>query len=58
MIVIDIASKFKAAEPLSSKYATEVEQGLSRICGKTFLNWLKQIQCDSGSEFRGAFAMV
>ena len=46
LTVVDVASRYKAAEPFSSKYATDVAQALSRIYKKTMLNWPKQIQCD------------
>ena len=41
LTVVDVASRFKAAEPLSTKEANEVAEVLSRIYGRGPLRWPK-----------------
>ena len=52
LTVVDVASRYKAAEPLQSKYSTEVGNALSRIYRTTQLKWPKFVQCDLGSVHR------
>ena len=54
LTVVDVASRFKAAEPLATKEAKEVAEALSRIYRRGPLKWLKLLQVDSGREFMGA----
>jgi transposase InsO family protein len=55
LTVIDIASRFKGAEPLSSKNANEVSSALVTIYNRGGLKYPKLIHVDSGNEFKGAF---
>ena len=52
LTVVDVASRYKAAEPLSSKEGIEVAKALIKIY-KGPLQWPEILQVDSGSEFRG-----
>ena len=54
LTVVDVASRFKVAEPLISKTASEVADSLEKIykCGP--LTWPKLLQLDLGHEFMGA----
>ena len=54
LTVVDVASRYKAAEPLSTKEATEEATALERIYSRGPLNWPKLLQVDPGREFMGA----
>ena len=54
LTVVDVASRYKEAEPLSSKSAAEVADALSRIYKRSPLGWPKLLQVDPGREFMGA----
>ena len=54
LTVVDIASRFKAAEPLATKESKEVANTLSRIYRRGPLMWPKLLQVDPGREFMGA----
>ena len=53
LTVVDVASRFKEAEPLSTKEAKEVAGALSRIYKRGPLKWPKLLQVDPGREFMG-----
>ena len=50
LTVVDVASRFKAAEPLSSKESSEVSKAFQRIY-KGPLKWPSILQVDPGREF-------
>ena len=50
-MVVDKASRYKEAEPLTSKTAVEVADGLARINKRSPLRWPKLLQVDPGREF-------
>ena len=50
LTVVDIASRFKAAEPLTSKDSSEVSRAFRKIY-KGPLKWQKILQVDPGREF-------
>ena len=52
--MVDVASRFKAAEPLATKEAKEVAEALSRIYRRGPLKWPKLLQVYHGREFMGA----
>ena len=54
LTVIDVASRYKEAEPLATKEAKEVADALSRIYSRSPLKWPKLLQVDPGREFMGA----
>ena len=54
LTVVDVASRFKAAEPLTTKEAKEVAAALERIYKRGPLRWLKLLQVDPGRDFMGA----
>ena len=54
LMVIDVASRYKEAEPLTSKTAAEVADALSRIYRRGPLKWPKLLQVDPGHEFMGS----
>jgi len=58
LTVVDIASRFKAAEPLATKEAKDVADALSRIYRRGPLKWPKLLQVDPGREFMGAVSQV
>ena len=53
MSVVDVASRFKAAEPLTSKDSTEVSKAFQTIYKPGPLRWPKVLQVDPGHEFMG-----
>ncbi|MEW8445937.1 MAG: transposase family protein [Candidatus Thiodiazotropha sp.] len=52
--VVDVASRYKEAEPLATKEAKEVAEALSRIYRRGPLRWPKLLQVDPGREFMGS----
>ena len=52
--LVDVASRFKEAEPLTTKEAREVAGVLERIYSQSPLSWPKLLQVDPGREFMGA----
>ena len=52
LTVVDVASRFKAAEPLTSKESSEVSRAFRKIY-KGPLKWPKILQVDPGREFMG-----
>ena len=52
LTVADVASRFKEAEPLKSKRATEVSEAFQRIYSRT-LTYPKTLMIDPGKEFMG-----
>jgi len=58
LTVVDVASRYKEAEPLSTKEAKEVADALSRIYKRGPLKWPNLLQVDPGREFMGAVSQV
>ena len=58
LTVVDVAARYKEAEPLTSKGATEVADALSRIYKRGPLKWPKLLQVDPGREFMGAVSQL
>ena len=58
LTVVDVASRFKEAEPLTSKTAAEVADGLARIYKRSPLRWPKLLQVDPGREFMGSVSQL
>ena len=58
LTVIDVASRYKEAEPLTSKTAAEVVDALPRIYGRGSFKWPKLLQVDPGREFMGAVSQL
>ena len=54
LTVVDVASRYKAAEPLASKESEEVSRGLARIYRRGPLKWPRLLQVDPGREFMKA----
>ena len=52
LTVVDIASRYKDAEPLSSKESEEVAKAFEKIYSRV-LKWPKLLQIDPGREFMG-----
>ena len=57
LTVVDVASRYKEAEPLTSKTAAEVADGLSRIYKRSPLRWPKLLQVDPGREFMDSVSL-
>jgi hypothetical protein len=53
--VVDVASRYKEAEPLTSKYSNEVAKAIEKIYKRSKLTWPKRVQADAGREFMGEF---
>jgi hypothetical protein len=58
LTVVDVASRYKEAEPLRSKSSTEVAQAFSTIYSRSPLTWPQLLQVDPGREFMGAVATL
>lgn len=54
LTVVDVASRYKEAEPLTTKGAAEVADALTTIYKRGPLRWPKLLQVDPGREFMGA----
>lgn len=54
LTVIDVASRYKEAEPIVSKESAVVAAAFSRIYRRGRLHWPKLLQVDPGREFMGA----
>ena len=52
--VVDVASRYKEAEPLTSKNSDEVALAFKRIYKRAPLKWPQLLQVDPGREFMGA----
>ena len=53
LTVVDVASRYKEAEPLTSKDSSEVAAALTMIYRRSPLRWPKLLQVDPGREFMG-----
>ena len=58
LTVVDAASRYKEAEPLTSKTTAEVTDALSWIYRWGPLKWPKLLQVDPGREFMGAVSQL
>ena len=58
LTVVDVASRYKEAEPLTSMTAAEVADALSWIYRRGPLKWPKLLQGDPGHEFMGAVSQL
>ena len=58
LTVVDVASRYKEAEPLTDKSATEVAAALGRIYKRGPLTWPRLLQVDPGREFMGAVSQL
>ena len=54
LTVVDVASRFKEAQPLTSKVSTEVAKAFKTIYIRGPLKWPQILQVDPGREFMGA----
>ena len=54
LTVVDIASRYKEAEPLTSKNSDEVVKAFQSIYRRSPLTWPQMLQVDPGREFMGA----
>ena len=50
---MDVASRYKEAEPLTTKESAEVAKAFSNIYTRRVLKWPKLLQVDPGREFMG-----
>ena len=58
LTVVDVASRYKEAEPLTTKSSAEAAEALSRIYKRGPLKWPKLLQVDPGREFMGAVSQL
>ena len=58
LTVVDVASCYKAAEPLTLKESNEVSKSFQRIYRRGPLKWPQLLQVDPGRQFRGAVKKV
>ena len=55
---VDVASRYKAAEPLTSKESDEVSKAFQRMYKRGPLKWPQLLQVDPGREFMGSVTKV
>ena len=55
LTIVDVASRFKEAQPLTTKNSKEVAEALTKIYKRSSLKWPKLLQIDPGREFMGDF---
>ena len=58
LTVVDVASCYKAAEPLTSKESDEVSKAFERMYKRGPLKWPQLLQVDPGCEFMGSVTKV
>ena len=58
LTVVGVASRYKAAEPLTSKESDEVSKAFQRIYKPGPLKWPQLLQVDPGREFMGSVTKV
>ena len=58
LTVVDVASRYKAAEPLTSKDSDEVSKTSQKIYKRRPLKWPQLLQVDPGREFMGTITKV
>ena len=58
LTVVDVALRYKEAEPLIDKTAAEVAAALGRIYKRGPLTWPRLLQVDPGCEFMGAVTQL
>ena len=58
LTVVDVASCYKEAEPLTSKNTAQVANGLAQIYKRSPLRWPKLLQVVPGCEFMGAVSQL
>ena len=58
LTVVDVASRYQAAEPLTSKESDEVSKAFQRIYKKGPLKWPQLLQVGPGLEFMGSVTKV
>ena len=54
LTVVDVASRYKEAEPLTSKNSDEVAKAFQTIYKRSPLTWPEMLQVDPGREFMGS----
>ena len=57
LVVVDVASRYVDAEPLTSKYSTEVSKAFNKIYSRK-LQWPETIMVDPGTEFKGEVTSI
>lgn len=58
LTVVDVASRYKEAEPLTSKDSKGVAEALTRIYQRSPLKWPNLLQVDPGREFMGSVSQL
>ncbi|MEW8689378.1 MAG: hypothetical protein AB2556_26440, partial [Candidatus Thiodiazotropha sp.] len=58
LTVVDVASRYKEAEPLATKEAKEIAEALSRIYRPGPLRWPKLLQVDPGRKFMSSVSQL
>ena len=58
LTVVDLANRYKEAEPLTNKSAQTVASAIQKIYNRSPLTFPRLIQVDDGSEFKGDFSKL
>jgi hypothetical protein len=57
LVVVDVASRYTDAEPLTSKYSTEVAKAFDKMYSRK-MKWPNTMMVDPGTEFMGELTKV
>ena len=58
LTLVDVASRYKEAEPLRTKRASETASAIQRVYDRSPLTYPKEIMADKGHEFMGSFVAL
>ena len=58
LTAVDVASRYKEAEPQTSKTAAAIAECLARVYKHSPLQWPKLLQVDPGRDFMGAVSQL
>ena len=55
LTVVDVGRRYKEAEPLTSKIASQVKDAIVNIYKRLPLTWPMVVRVDTSTEFKGKF---
>ncbi len=58
LTVVDVATRYKEAEPLTNKTSSQVAEAIQKIYKRSALSWPKTIKVDPGKEFMADFSAL
>ena len=58
LTVVDVATRYKEAEPLTAKTSDQVVEAIKKIYKRSALSWPKILKVDPGKEFMSSFSAL